>query len=166
MQRFDSLLKMFGRMTIYGAVLGGIAGVLVGFVILFGEHNPEYDPHIIQFAMEVAVISVIWGGMFGGIYGGASGLFCGIVMAVITSIGYGTVRNPRNFKIVMGTITAVITSGIFLVGGLWDLGAGEAGDLTWASAMVMSVVIAVYASQITARKYVNEMSLGKAKAKV
>lgn len=165
MQRFDSLLKMFGRMTIYGAVLGAIAGMLVGFVILLGEFSPEYDQNIISFVAETAVISAIWGGMFGGMYGGASGLFCGFAMTVVTSIGYATVRNPRNYKIVMGTLTAVLTSGVFFLGGLWDLGV-EMGILTWASALGMSVVIAVYASQITARKYINEISMGKEKAKV
>lgn len=98
-------------------------------------------------------------------YGGTSGLFSGAIMTLVTAMGYKIVRNPRNYKVVMGAITTFVTGGIFFGFGLWELGSDMDFGLAWLSALVMSIVIAVYASQMTARKYINEISVQKEKVK-
>jgi len=166
MTRFDSLLKIFARMITYGVVLGAIAGFLVGFVLLLFDPYSSPNSDFFNQIIGAFILSLIYGSFFGGMYGGASGFVSGLAMTVVTAIGYATVRNLRNYKIVMGAITAFVTSGIFFGFGLWDMVGGNSDmDMAWFSALAMSVVIAVYASQIIARKYVNEMTVRKAKAK-
>ena len=160
MQQFDSLLKMFGRMTIYGVVLGAIAGFLVGMTVLTAFPGTSAR-EVLESIVGLIMLSLLYGGFFGGMYGGTSGLFCGLVMALVTAVAFRDIRNLQRFKIVMGIITTVITSGVFVLGGLWEFSSGI--ELTWASAMILSVVIAAYASQIVSRKYYYEMSFRKQK---
>lgn len=162
MTRSRSLIKMFGRMTIFGIFLGAVAGFLVGVALLIMSYDPTYDS-LPEFVMGTLTVSFVWGGMFGGMYGGASGLFAGLAMAFFTAVGYGTIQDTKSYKRTMGVITAVITSSIFIFGGLFALGMDM--GLPWISAMVLSVVIAVYASQITAKKYLAEITVRKEKAK-
>ena len=154
MSRTRSLARMFLYMIWYGCLLGAIAGFLVGFVLLLPESS---FGEILQLIMASALL----GGSFGALYGGGSGLVSGFVMVLVTALAYGEIPNIRRFKIVMGAITALMTSAVFLFGGLWIFGEGM--ELTWGSAMFMSVVIATYASQIVARKYIRDSSVRKKK---
>jgi len=141
-------------MILYGAILGAIAGFLVGFVMLLP------DVSFIEI-LDLILLSALFGGSFGALYGAGAGFFSGFVMALVTALAFGEIRNIQRFKIVMGVITVVMTSGVFLFGGLWIFGDGM--ELTWASAMFMSVVIATYASQIVSRKYIRDISVRKKK---
>lgn len=154
MSRTRKLAKMWLYMTLYGCALGAVAGFLVGFVILMADAS-------FRDILDLIYVTGIFGGAFGGLFGGASGFISGFVMTLVTALAFREVRNIRRFKIVMGSITVVITSSVFLLGGLWDLGSGN--GFTWVSAMAMSVVIAVYASQIVAKKYLHDMTARKKK---
>lgn len=160
MARFDSLLKLFGRMTIYGIVLGATAGALVGVTMLMGWGMGD---NILDSIASSLILGILYGGIFGGIYGSMGGLFSGTVMTFVTALGYREVRNPQRYKLAMGTITALMTGGTFLFFGLFDLGTN---DMVWLLVVLISVAIAVYASQIAARKYIRELSVRKEKAKV
>jgi hypothetical protein len=157
MNRIRKLAKMWIYMTLYGCMLGAVAGFLVGFAILMSDTS-------FSEILELIYLSAIFWGAFGGIYGGASGFVSGFVMTLVTALAFGEIRDIKRFKIVMGCITAVITSGVFLLGGLWGLGSGD--EFAWTSAMVMSVVIATYASQIVARRYAHDMNIRKKKVEV
>lgn len=158
MNRSGQLLKMGTLMFLLGMLLGAIAGFLVGWVLLISDVPISELPGQI---LGITFISGFYGGMFGGLYGGMSGFISGLGMVLVTAVGFREIRNVRRFRIVMGLITAIMTGGVFLLGGLWDFGYGL--ELAWTSAMVLSVVIAVYASQIIAKKYIKEMSLRKRK---
>ena len=157
MNRPRSLGKMFIYMLICGTLLGAIAGALVGFVMLLPEAS-------FSDILELLYASVLFGGSFGAIYGGIAGLISGIVMTFVTALAFREIPNVKRFTTVMGVITAIVTSAVFLLGGLWGLGFGM--ELAWTSAMVLSVVIATYASQIVARKYIRDMSIRKKKVGV
>lgn len=144
-------------MTLYGCMLGAVAGFLVGFVFLMSDTS-------FSDIFSIIYLSGLFGGALGGLSGGASGFISGFVMTLVTALAFGEIRDIKRFKIVMGCITAVITSGVFLIGGLWALGSGD--EFAWTSAMVMSVVIATYASQIVARKYAHDMNIRKKKVEI
>ncbi|GEM_PF-811284 len=166
MQLFDSLLKLFGRMTIYGLVLGIFAGMLVGAALAIVIFTTPPSNDIIESAMGGLMFGGIYGAIFGGIYGSIAGLFSGIVMTVVTGLGYRIVRNPKTYKYIMGAITAFCTGFVFFGFGLWDLGMEiDSNNITWLLAMLLSVGIAVYASQIAAGKYIIELSNRKEKEK-
>ncbi len=154
MNRPRSLGKMFIYMLIFGTILGAIAGALVGFVMLLPEASSSD-------IFDLLYTSVLFGGVFGAIYGGTAGFISGIIMTVVTAVAYREINNVKRYKLVMGAITAVVTSGVFILGGLWRLGLGM--ELAWTSAMILSVVIATYASQIVAKKYIRDMSIRKKK---
>lgn len=158
MNRMGQLVKMGILMTLFGVMLGALAGFLVGWTLLLSDTPLSDIPREIA---GITFISGIYGTMFGGLYGGMSGFISGLGMVLVTAVGFREIRNVRRFRIVMGLITAIITGGVFMLGGLWDFGYGL--ELAWTSAMVLSVVIAVYASQIIAKKYIKEMSLRKRK---
>jgi hypothetical protein len=147
-------MKMFVNMIWSGCLLGAIAGFLVGFVVILSDATLDE-------AFGLVAVSVIFGGSFGALYGGCSGFASGFVMALVTMLAYREIHNTKRFQIVMGIITAVMTSAVFMFGGLWAFGEGI--ELAWTSAMVMSVVIATYASQIVARKYIRDVNIRKKK---
>jgi len=158
MEHLQRLAKMCALMTVYGVVLGAIAGTLVGATILMVDASPA---DILRELAGLIFLSVFYGGMFGGMYGGFSGFISGLMMALVTAVGFREIRNLKTFRYAMGIVTAVVTLSVFVLGGLWDLGIGM--ELTWTAAMIMSVVIAVYASQIVSKKYFQEIGLQKKK---
>jgi len=141
-------------MIIFGTILGAIAGALVGFVILLPEAS-------FSEILELVYASVLFGGSFGAIYGGTSGFISGAVMSMVTALAFREIHNVKRYKMAMGAITAIVTCAVFMLGGLWGLGMGM--ELAWTSAMILSVVIATYASQIVAKKYIRDMSIRKKK---
>ena len=155
-------------MTIYGIVLGMVAGVLVSVVILAYQSTTDIS--------SIVGTSIVVGVIFGALAGGVSGFCCGLVMMIVTAVAFRELRNRKRLRLIMGLITTGITGGFFVVGGFTilaqymelphynqHLGVYPSIDLPWASAMIMSVVIAVYASQIVTRKYIEEMSPRKEK---
>lgn len=164
MGRITSLLKLFARMTAYGTVLGAIAGALVGITLLMTMwFSPYGADSLLSNIVGSFVMGSIYGALFGGVYGGVAGFVSGAGMAFVTAIGFGIIRNPQNYKRVMGGITAIMTGFIFFGFGLLDFGGG--GDMTWLFIILISIAIAVYASQRAARLYVNDMSVRKEKVK-
>lgn len=167
MNRRASIFKIFGRMTASGFILGGIAGGLVLLTLAF-THVLTADTVYLTLGVIFGGIiwSLIWGAMFGFMFGGISGFFSGLIMAIISVIGFREIRRPQFYKFSMGLITLVTTGYILFEfwGFLFEL--FKDNVMMWASALGMSVVIVIYASQITARKYINEMSVRKGKAKV
>lgn len=154
--------RMITRMGLYGIGLGAIAGFLVGATLLLTQGDLTVS-EIIASIFGVLVLSAIYGGMFGGIYGGFSGIFSGGAMALVTALAFREIRNEKFYRYAMGAVTTVMTTGVFAWGGLWSLGFMD--SLAWGAAMVMSVVIAVYASQMTAKKYLRERDVRKQKVK-
>lgn len=160
MNRSGNLVKMIALMTAYGVILGGIAGFLVGWAILIVD-STTFSESMIRNLINITVLSLMYGGIFGGVYGGGSGLISGFFMAMVTAIAFGEIRNVQRFKMVMGLITGIMTIGVFMLGGLWWFGSGI--ELTWTLAMILSIVIAVYASQIVSKKYIKQIDLRKKK---
>lgn len=165
MGRFDSLLKLFGRMTMYGLGLGAVAGCLVGATLAIAIFAESPSGNILETLFAGLMFGGLYGIIFGGLYGSISGLFSGTVMTFVSAIGFGIVRNPQNYKRIMGAITAVVTGFVFFGLGLWDLGMFMDVDMTWSVSLLLSIVIAVYASQIASRKYIADLSVHKEKAK-
>lgn len=158
MSQISPPIKVWFRMTAYGVILGTIASILVGLVISVDSFNESSISSIIN---HVAGITMLYG-FFGMLFGFNAGLISGLVMGIVSAVLFYEMRRPRTYKISMGLITFIITSYV-LFGGSGSLSTNI--DFTWAGALGMSVVIAVYASQITARKYIKEISIRKGKAK-
>lgn len=162
---YPPAMRIFLRMIILGALLGAIAG----FLSLFTISTSFYIRHdVIELAriIEGLFLSIAVGGIYGGFYGGVSGFLSGLAMAVISAILFSKIRNVHLYKFAMGALTALITGTILRITVLeialvLDY---QANVQSWIVAIVMSVVIAVYASQITARKYLREMSVRKQKS--
>ena len=142
------------RMFLYGVVLGGLAGGLT-FAVL--PNTTTIDLLIGRF---------IFGLIFGFCFGGFAGLVNGLAMLMITVFLLPKQRTEkviRAYRLLTGTITASITSLIFIPLWIasWFMLAQEEPNIF--IGLVMSVGIAVYVSQRTVTKYLREMDVRKKK---
>jgi hypothetical protein len=168
-------IKIALRMTVYGFVLGALAGFLSAFTSLLTVYASNTDFIGLMFAgVSLAVIS---GGGFGIFIGGFGGILSGIVMMLVTMLFFRNMSHPRAFKGTMGMITAVIMVFVFWMGGInflvrdsnlvsqlnneveWIVG------LPWLGVYILSILIAVAASQGAATKYLREIDGRKMKEK-
>lgn len=161
MEHLIRLGKMIFRMAGLGLLLGAMAGFL-GTVTIFALNILESSPtEIFSWVGGLILSGVLYGCTFGGAYGGVSGLASGITMALVTAVGFREIPNIKVYRWVMGAITLVTTAGVFSLSGLWRY--ANSMGLQWTTVLVMSVVIAVYTSQIVSKKYIAEIRLQKKK---
>ncbi len=154
------LFNMIRRMTLYGLVLGGLAGMLVTATILI---IPSLErPTFYGFPMAPQSI-IVWGGILGILYGTIAGFMSGFGMALFTAILFREVVSVQHFRWFMGSTTFMLTISTFVGRGLWGIGENIIDPTTWNVTMLMSIVIAVYASQRTATKYLRESYATKSK---
>ena len=154
------LFNMIRRMTLYGLVLGGLAGVLVTVTILI---FPALErPSFYGFPMSSQSI-IAWGGILGILYGTIAGFMSGFGMALFTAILFREVASEKHFRWFMGSTTFMLTISTFVGRGLWGFGETVIDPTTWNITMLMSIVIAVYASQRVATKYLLDSYAPKSK---
>lgn len=154
------LFNIVWRMTLYGLVLGGVVGLLVTVTILLFTSLER--PTLYGLPLDTQSI-IVWGGIFGVLYGTIAGFMSGFGMALFTAILFREVSSVQHFRWFMGSTTFMLTVSIFVGRGLWSLGENIFNPTTWNATMLMSVVIAVYASQRTATKYLIDCHVPKAK---
>lgn len=154
------LFNMIRRMTLYGLILGGLAGVLVTATILV---IPSLErPSFYGFPMTAKSI-IVWGAILGILYGTIAGFMSGFGMALFTALLFREVTSEQHFRWFMGSTTFMLTISTFVGRGLWGVGETIIDPTTWNVTMLMSIVIAVYASQRTATKYLLESHAPKSK---
>ncbi len=154
------LFNIIRRMTVYGLMLGGMAGFLVALTVLLfpSLERPTF------YGLPINPQSVIiWGAIFGILYGTIAGFMSGFGMALFTGLLFRDVSSPRHFYWFMGSTTFMLTVSTFVGRGLWGMGETLFNSTTWNVTMLMSVVIAVYASQRTATKYLRDSQFPKSK---
>lgn len=154
------LFNILRRMTVYGLVLGGMAGFLVTLTIwLFPSLE---QPTFYGFPITGHYL-VGFGTLLGILYGTIAGFLSGLAMLISTALLFRTVPSINRFRWMMGSTTFVMTLTTFVGRGLWNIGDSVIDPTTWTTTMVMSLVIAVYASQRTVTKYLHDCHIPKHK---
>ena len=154
------LFNIIRRMTVYGLVLGGATGLLVSATIMF---FPTLEgPTFYGFPLNSQSI-MIWGTVFGILYGTIAGFMSGFGMALFTALLFREVSSLQHFRLFMGSTTFMLTISTFVGRGLWGIGETLYNPTTWNATMLMSLVIAIYASQRTATKYLRDSHTPKSK---
>jgi len=143
---------MWQRMGAYGMMLGAMAGFLLSFTFFTSQIG------ISDIIILSVMFSILFGGAHGAVYGGIAGLISGLVMALMTSFIFREIHHFFRFRLVMGFTTCVMTVAVFWFGGLWQFFTG-----TLFYEIIVAVVIAIYASQIVSKKYLNEIMIDKKK---
>lgn len=154
------LVGILKRMTLYGLVLGGASGFLVTLTILL---VPALDrPTFYGLPLDTATI-ILGGVFFGVLFGTIAGFTSGFGMALFTALLFREVNDMMRFRLMMGSTTLMLTVATLVGRGLWDFGTLVIDPTTWQVTMVMSVLIAMYASQRVATKYLLELNPEKVK---
>ena len=154
------LFNIIRRMTTYGFGLGGAAGLLVTLTILL---FPSLErPTFHGFPLNPQSI-IVWGTIFGVLYGTIAGFMSGFGMSIFTAILFRDGSSTQHFHWFMGSTTFMLTISTFVGRGLWGIGETLFNPTTWNATMLMSIVIAVYASQRTATKYLHDCQSIKSK---
>jgi len=148
------LVNILKRMTLYGFLLGGASGLLVTLTVLI---FPAIDrPTLYGLPLDTGTI-MFWGVVLGILFGTVAGFTSGFGMVCFTLLLFREVTDEPRFRIMMGSTTLMLTLATLVGRGLWDFGAVIIDPSTWQVTMVMSVVIAVYASQRTSTKYLIDL---------
>jgi hypothetical protein len=154
------LFNIVWRMTGYGLVLGGANGLLVILTILL---FPSLErPTFYGLPLEPQPL-IMWGGLLGVLYGTVAGFISGFGMTLLTAILFREVLSVQHFRWFMGSTTFMLTIATFVGRGLWGFGENIFNPTTWNTIMLMSIVIAIYASQRTATKYLLDCHVPKVK---
>jgi len=155
--------KLVLNMTTYGIVLGGLAGALSAITLILTSGNFAFLSGTLPVMLLETLSIGVFGMIFGGIFGMVAGLYSGVGMAVAISIFFGDIFSRPVFKATMGVMTAICTA-LFFSSGLYHLRIDGIDLSGWNSMMLMSIVIAVYASQRVANYYFQEWSIRQQKA--
>lgn len=155
--------KMVLNMTTYGIVLGALAGVLSTITLILTSQTFTFLGSTLPVILLEALSIAVFGMLFGGILGMIGGLYSGIGMVVATTAFFKDIASRPVFRVAMGMVTAVATA-LFFYTGVWNLRLEGIEATSWNATMVMSVVLAVYASQRVASTYLWEWSIRKQKA--
>ncbi|MCY4021344.1 MAG: hypothetical protein OXG39_18195 [Chloroflexi bacterium] len=160
-----ALLKTIGpramivlRMSLYGMAISTLGGFMYGLGFL--EHiapiDPSWDDYLAQFAF-----AAFFGGGIGFCYGFLAAPVLGYMIALLALIFFREMTYPRLFRAAAATITA---AGIYLVSPLdvvsWSLATVLNNNFVQspeAVAVLVLYVLAIYLSQIVARKYIQEI---------
>jgi len=95
--------------------------------------------------------------VLGVLFGTVIGFTSGFGMMLFTALLFREVNDVLRFRIMMGSTTLMLTIATLVGRGLWDFGAVVIDPTTWQVTMLMSVVIAIYASQRTSTKYLHDL---------
>ena len=154
------------RMTLFGTVVSTLGGFMfvLGLLANAAPVDATLDGYLTQFVLAAKL-----GGSVGFVYGFIASLVLGFMMAALTLVFFREMRFPRLFRAVAGIVTAV---GICLFSPLnvvpWSLSAVLKNDVSRspeAVAVLVLYLVAIYLSQIVARKYICEVSPIERKAK-
>ncbi|MCY4073064.1 MAG: hypothetical protein OXG60_17355 [Chloroflexi bacterium] len=168
-----ALLKTIGpramivlRMSLYGMAISTLGGFMFGLAFL-GQIAPieaSWVDYLMQFAL-----AAFFGGGIGYCYGFIAAPALGFMIASLTLVFFREMTYPRLFRAAAATITA---AGIYLVSPLnvvsWSLSTVLSNDVTRSPetvAVLVLYVLAIYLSQIVARKYIREVSSNGRKVK-
>lgn len=157
--------KMIINMTRYGSILGGLAGAASALTLIFTSNSFSFLSNTVPAMMLETLSIAIFGMVFGGIFGVLAGLYSGVGMAVITSLFYEDIPSIHVYKSVMGGVTAVCVA-FFLYTTLWNLRIDGIESASWNATMMMTVILAVYASQRVTSYYLYEWVIHRQKAYV
>lgn len=155
--RLTNILK---RMTFYGFMLGSASGLLVALTILLlpNIENPNF------LGIPFTPLTAILGGAgFGMLFGTVAGFTSGFGMALFTLLLFREVHDEQGFRIFMGSTTFMLTLATLVGRGLWTFGEYAVDPFVWQVTMAMTLVIAIYASQRTATKYLLDIQTEKTK---
>ena len=154
------------RMILFGTVVSTLGGFMFGLGLLANAASVDatLDGYLTQF-----VLAAILGGGVGFVYGYIASLVLGFMIAALTLVFFREMRYPLLFRAVAGIVTAV---GIYLFSPLnvipWSLSTVLKNDVSRspvAAAVLVLYLVAIYLSQIVARKYICEVSSFGRKAK-
>lgn len=148
-------------MTLYGLALGGMAGFLVTVTIWLFPSSAY--PTFYGFPI-MAHHFIGLGTLFGILYGTIAGFMSGLAMMISTALLFHPLSSTRHFRWMMGSTTFMMTLATFVGRGLWNIGDHMIDPTTWTATMMMSLVIAVYASQRVVTKYLLDSTLPKQKS--
>lgn len=168
-----ALLKTIGpramivlRMSIYGMAVSSLGGFMYGLAFL-GQIAPK-EASWVDYPTQFA-LAAFFGGGIGLCYGFIAAPALGCMIASLTLLFFREMSYPRLFRAAAGTITA---AGIYLVSPLdivsWSLSTVLNNNVARSPesvAVLVLYVLAIYLSQIVARKYIQEVSPNERKAK-
>ena len=148
-------------MTQYGVSLGFMIGCIGAIPMALTWFNLS----ILLPVLALIVIITMCGGLLGMAYGAASGFISGVLMSTTTRLMFHQVNQQTLYKVIMGSLALGTTLFIFLVDFLWiglyknDLFSHPLPLNDWLAIWVMSLIFAVYASQRTATRYLQEAQI-------
>lgn len=155
--------KLVLNMTTKGIYLGGAAGALSALTLILTSTDFAFMGGTLPVMALEALSIAVFGMVFGGIFGMVAGLYSGVGMAVAITVFFNDIFSRPIFNATMGVMTVICTT-LFFSTGLWHLRIDGIDMAGWNSMILMSVVIAVYASQRVANFYFQEWSQRKQKA--
>lgn len=163
----DPRISVFLSMTDYGLVVSGIGGAMYGMALLLGLPNGQSAD--IATVLIAIVLGLIFGGLIGLFYGALASPILGFAMALFAAVFCRDGRRPRLLKLTFAALTAVV---IFLVSPLDVVKEAFAQVLQGSSinpladfSAIAVYFIAIYLSQIVARKYLRQVSARRRKDK-
>lgn len=168
-----ALLKTIGprelivlRMSLYGMTISTLGGFMFGLGFL--AHIMPVDATGNDYLMQFAFAAFLGGGI-GSFYGFFAAPALGCMIASLTLVFFRETSHPRFFRAAAGAITA---AGIYVISPLdvvrWSLATMLTNDINRHPETVAVCVLyflAIYLSQIVARKYIQEVSSEDRKVK-
>lgn len=159
------LLKVLLRMVLYGVALSVAGGSVYGAAMLLGM------PEATSMSLDDLLSGLVLGSLFGGIYGLAYGVLAmpviGFVMTITAALFFRKQRRPWRLQCTFGAIAAVsiyLASPLNIVQDAFAaLLTGQSFNLLADLTVMAITLLAIYCSQIVARKYLRDISHGKRK---
>lgn len=155
------------RMSVYGTLTSILGAFMFG--LGFVEHILPSAPTLEDILAQIGLAAMMGGGI-GFAYGFAASTFLGLAIALSTLVFFRGMRHPRLFRAVAGATTAVA---VYCVSPLdvvrWSLATimtSDVGRYPESGAVLVLYILAIYLSQIVARKYIREIAISVPKAKI
>ena len=160
-------INLLERMGLYGTAVSAVSGCAFGLVFIFGQpHTQEAPFHVV---MARFALGSFLGALVGLLYGLLMAHFIGLAMALTAALFFPDGRRPRLLKITFGALTAVLiylVSPFHIVRDAFEaILEGSSYNLQANLSAIAIYIIAIYLSQIVARKYLREISARKRKGK-
>ncbi len=153
------------RMGKYGTAVSSLGGFMCAMAVMADSAGTTVD-----YANAAVGLALIFGGGIGFAYGRVASYVIGCSMVVVTLALFREIRYPWQLKFVYGMITATIVyffSPFDIVRlSIASFLSGQSIGLIADLSVIAVYVIAIYLSQIVARKYISEVSLTGRKAKI
>ncbi|MCY3780683.1 MAG: hypothetical protein OXG78_10275 [Chloroflexi bacterium] len=155
------------RMVMCGTAVSTLGGFAFGMAFLFGL--PAASSMTLEIVLSGIFTGFVFGGGFGLIYGILASPIIGLAMTVTAALFFRCGRRPRLLKLTFGTLTAVpiyLVSPFHIVRNAFaQILEGSSYNLLADWSVMAIYVLAIYLSQIVARKYLREISPRKRKDK-